>query len=184
MRGARMPTVHTSLLKATKGGIITKLNIELDGDTLHKSVTKEFDVLTGSAAVLTLKTGTQVLAQSNDDKDSYIDSTIGKTISITATADSVLGDVSDIDWDSSNPDVASFVSVPKNGKVDLKVGGAGTTKITATLGGKTATFEVRVLETSPALRFMIQTARQWTIRGADGRRRRADSKGSCLSDEI
>ena len=133
-------------LKATKGGIITKLNIELDGDTLHKSVTKEFDVLTGSAAVLTLKTGTQVLAQSNDDKDSYIDSTIGKTISITATADSVLGDVSDIDWDSSNPDVASFVSVPKNGKVDLKVGGAGTTKITATLGGKTATFEVRVLK--------------------------------------
>ena len=58
----------------------------------------------------------------------------------------MLGDVSDIDWDSSNPDVASFVSVPKNGKVDLKVGGAGTTKITATLGGKTATFEVRVLK--------------------------------------
>ena len=45
----------------------------------------------------------------------------------------------------SNPDVASFVSVP-NGKVDLKVGGAGATKITATLGGKTATFEVRVLK--------------------------------------
>ena len=133
-------------LKATKGGIITKLNIELDGDTLHKSVTKEFDVLTGSAAVLTLKTGTQVLAQSNDDQDSYIDSTIGTTISIIATADSVLGDVSDIDWDSSNPEVASFVSVPKNGKVDLKVGSAGTTKVSATLGGKTAVFEVRVLK--------------------------------------
>ena len=133
-------------VKATKGGVITTLNIELDGDTSHKPVTKEYSVLTGSAANLTLKTGSTVLAQSGDDGDSYIESSIGKTISITATADTVLGSVSDIEWDSSNPDCASFVGTPKNGRVDLKVTGAGTTKITATLGGKTATFEVRVLK--------------------------------------
>lgn len=133
-------------VKATKGGVITTLNIELDGDTSHKPVTKEYSVLTGSAANLTLKTGSTTLAQSGDDGDSYIESSIGKTISITATADTVLGSVSDIEWDSSNPDCASFVGTPKNGRVDLKVTGAGTTKITATLGGKTATFEVRVLK--------------------------------------
>ena len=133
-------------VKATKGGVITTLNIELDGDTSHKPVTKEYSVLTGSAANLTLKTGSTVLAQSGDDGDSYIESSIGKTISITATADTVLGSVSDIEWDSSNPDCASFVGTPKNGRVDLKVTGAGTTKNTATLGGKTATFEVRVLK--------------------------------------
>ena len=133
-------------VKATKGGVITTLNIELDGDTSHKPVTKEYSVLTGSAANLTLKTGNTTLAQSGDDGDSYIESSIGKTISITATADTVLGSVSDIEWDSSNPDCASFVGTPKNGRVDLKVTGAGTTKITATLGGKTATFEVRVLK--------------------------------------
>ena len=133
-------------VKATKGGVITTLNIKLDGDTSHKSVIKEYSVLIGSAANLTLKTGSTVLAQSGDDGDSYIESSIGKTISITATADTVLGSVSDIEWDSSNPDCASFVGTPKNGRVDLKVTGAGTTKITATLGGKTATFEVRVLK--------------------------------------
>ena len=133
-------------VKATKGGVITTLNIKLDGDTSHKSVIKEYSVLIGSAANLTLKTGSTVLAQSGDDGDSYIESSIGKTISITATADTVLGSVSDIEWDSSNPDCASFVGTPKNGKVDLKVTGAGTTEITATLGGKTAKFEVRVLK--------------------------------------
>ena len=81
-------------VKATKGGVITTLNIELDGDTSHKPVTKEYSVLTGSAANLTLKTGSTVLAQSGDDGDSYIESSIGKTISITATADTVIGSVS------------------------------------------------------------------------------------------
>ena len=54
-----------------KGGIVTKMDVTLDGDTSHTPVTKSYDVVTGSAANLTLKTGNTILAESNDDGDSY-----------------------------------------------------------------------------------------------------------------
>lgn len=133
-------------VNVTKDGVATKADIVLDGDTKHDSVTKTYEVLTGSAAVLTLKQGSTELANSNDDGDSYINADLGETIAITATADSSLGKVADIEWASSNPDVASFVSSASNGKISLKVSGAGTTVVSATLGGKTAKFEVRVLK--------------------------------------
>lgn len=133
-------------VNVTKDGVATKVDIVLDGNTNHDSVTKTYEVLTGSAAVLTLKQGSTELANSNDDGDSYINADIGDTIAITATADSTLGSVSDIEWASSKPTVASFVSSASNGKISLKVSNAGTTTISATLGGKTAKFEVRVLK--------------------------------------
>ncbi len=129
-----------------KGGIVTKMDVTLDGDTDHTPVKKSFDVVTGSAANLTLKTGSTVLAQSNDDGDSYYEADIGATIAITATADSVLGNVSNIEWDSSDPEVAAFTSTATSGRITLKVNKAGKTMITATLGGVTAQFEVRVLK--------------------------------------
>lgn len=134
------------LVNVAKGGIATKVDVILDGNTGHKQVEKVFEVVTGSAAVLTLKTGSTVLAQSNDDGDSYYEADVGKTIAITATADSALGSVSNIEWDSSNPQVAAFTDTASNGKISLKVNKAGKTTVTATLGGATAKFEVRVLK--------------------------------------
>lgn len=135
-------------LQVKKGGVSTKIDITLDGNTSHTAVEKTYNVQTGSAATLTLynkSTSGAVLASSNDDGESYIDANINDEIVIQASADSVLGSLSDIEWDSSNPEVAAQKDYPSNGKITYKVKKAGKTTISATLGGKTAQLEIRVL---------------------------------------
>lgn len=141
-------------VSVAKGGLSTKMDITLDDDTKHTPVTKTYDVVTDSSAALTLKTGSTVLATSTDDGDASYDYDIGTTISITATADSVLGKVTDIEWASSNSDMAGFVGTPSNGTIRLKINKAGESLITASLGGATAQFKVRALKSIKSIEIL------------------------------
>ena len=134
------------MVHVDKGGVVTKMDITLYNGMQQKAFSKSYDVVTDSSAALTLKTGNTVLATSTDDGDASYDYDIGTTISITATADSVLGSVSNIEWDSSDSEMAGFVGTPSNGTIKLKINKAGTSTITATLGGVTAKFEVCALK--------------------------------------
>ena len=144
-------------VSVAKGGLSTKMDITLDDGTKHTPVTKTYDVVTDSAAALTLKSGNTVLATSTDDGDSSYEYDIGDTISITATADSVLGKVADIEWASSDSDMAGFVGTASNGTIKLKINKAGTSLITASLGGATAQFKVRALKNVTSVEILDST---------------------------
>ena len=152
------------MVHVDKGGIVTKMDITLDNGAQQKPYTKSYDVVTDSSAALTLKSGNTVLATSTDDGDASYEYDIGATISITATADAVLGKVTDIEWVSSDSKMAGFVGTASNGTIKLKINTYGKSTITATLGGATAMFEVRALKNVTSIEIL-------------------DSKGNRMDDQ-
>ena len=140
-----------------EGGLVTKMDITLSNGDQQKAYTKSYDVVTDSSAALTLKSGSTVLATSTDDGDASYEYDIGDTINITATADSVLGKVTDIEWASSDSDMAGFVGTASNGTIKLKINKAGTSTITASLGGATAKFKVRALKNVTSVEILDST---------------------------
>ena len=59
-------------------------------------------VITGRSGVLTLKKGTEVISQSNyrtdEVKDGTLSASVNDTLTLTPSADSTLGNVSDVKW--------------------------------------------------------------------------------------
>lgn len=125
----------------------TTLTIKAD------SVEKEVTVITGSAAVLTVKNGTTEVARSNDDSTrDYLDLSKNDTLTLTPSADSSLGTIGDTQWSSSDDSVIALSGKnTSTGAATFKVMGTGLATVTAKLGGVSTTVKIRVLSNISAI---------------------------------
>lgn len=117
------------------------------------SVEKKVTVITGSAAVLTVKNGTTEVARSNDDSTrDYLDLSKNDTLTLTPSADSSLGTIGDTQWSSSKDSVIALSGKnTSTGAATFKVMGTGIATVTAKLGGVSATVKIRVLSKITAI---------------------------------
>lgn len=125
----------------------TTLTIKAD------SVEKEVTVITGNAAVLTVKNGTTEVARSNDDSTrDYLDLSKNDTLTLTPSADSSLGTIGDTQWSSSDDSVIALSGKnTSTGAATFKVMGTGLATVTAKLGGVSTTVKIRVLSNISAI---------------------------------
>lgn len=148
-------------LKSKGGSASTKVTLTADaGMRTEKSA--EMTIITGTAGVLTVKQDRNtIVAQSNYKADEYktINAKIGDTIKLSATVDSTLGKVSDVEWKSwdststggstTSATVSLLTMSTSAGTADFKVNGAGEAYIQAILGSGAnavkATVKVSVL---------------------------------------
>ena len=138
------------VLKAVPGkSSSTRLTITADVGTNHEKSTT-ITLITGTAGILTVKNSKngKVLARSNYDEGEIetLNAAVNDTISLSATANSTIGKVSDVQWSSSDVKVAAITKISNtNGTVEFTVLGAGEAEITANLNGTIAKFKLSVL---------------------------------------
>ena len=135
-------------VKAKKEGDTTKLTVTLDKG-LDSEVTKNVAIITGKTGVLTLKKGSDVVSKSDythdDIENATLKASVGDPLTLTPTAASTLGSVSDVRWSVSGNISISNTDL-KTGKTTFSIDGTGTSTITATLNGAEATVKVLVLK--------------------------------------
>ena len=145
-------------LESKGGSASTKVTLTADtGMRTEKSA--EMTIITGTAGVLTVKQDRNtIVAQSNYSDKEYktIYAKIGDTIKLTASVDSTLGKVADVEWKSwdgapnadskATSNTVSLLTMSTSaGTADFKVQKAGQACIQANLGGTTALVKVSVL---------------------------------------
>lgn len=145
-------------LQSTGGSASTKVTLTADtGMRTEKSA--EMTIITGTAGVLTVKQDRNtIVAQSNYSEKEYktIYAKIGDTIKLTASVDSTLGKVADVEWKSwdgapdatpkSTSNTVSLLTMSTSaGTADFKVQKAGQACIQAKLGTTTALLKISVL---------------------------------------
>ena len=130
----------------------TVVTLTADAGTGHATVSKSIGIITGNANILTLKSGNTTIAKSSDKDATYGVSLEDGTFKVTAVASaSSMGNVSNTRWSSSDSSVA-VVSGYNAGTATFTLLGAGTTTITGTLGGVTASFELQVISNITAVK--------------------------------
>lgn len=135
-------------VKALKEGYTTKLTVTLNKG-LDSEVTKTVNVITGKTGILTIKNGNDVVSKSNYGTSDIQTLSVahGGELTLTPSADSALGKVSDINWSvTGNADVSIANWDTKTGKATFAVEGTGSATITAELNGTTATVKLLVLK--------------------------------------
>ena len=145
-------------LKSKGGSASTKVTLTADaGMRTEKSA--EMTIITGTAGILTVKQDRNtIVAQSNYQQNEYktIYAKIGDTIKLSASVDSTLGNVSDVEWKSwditstqgsNTSNTLSLLTMSTSaGTADFKVKSAGEAYIQAALGTRaTAMVKVSVL---------------------------------------
>lgn len=132
-----------------KKGSSASTTLTVKADSVEKKVT----VITGSAAVLSVKNGSTEVARSNDDSTrDYLDLSKNDTLTLTPSADSSLGTIGDTQWSSSKDSVIALSGKnTSTGAATFKVMGTGIATVTAKLGGVSATVKIRVLSKITAI---------------------------------